>query len=179
MLQILLDLISTARGVGDDQPARGTGADLARENVAALETVYAEWRRGNFRERFDLYAPDMEWGWSREFPDLEGVVRDPELRSARLREWLSPWEDWRVEPQEYVAAADRVVVLARYTGRGKGSEVAIESLGAHVWTVREGRAVRLEIFSDREAALRSAGLAAGQPLASDAVRVSAADGGER
>ncbi len=95
-----------------------------------------------------------------------------------MREWLSPWEGWRVEPQEYVAAADRVVVLARYAGRGKGSEVAIESLGAHVWTVREGRAVRLEIFSDREAA-SVGGLAAGQPLASDAVRVSAADGGER
>jgi hypothetical protein len=31
--------------------------------------------------------------------------------------------------------------------------------GAHVWKRREGRAVRLEIFSDRAKALRSVALA--------------------
>ena len=49
-------------------------------------------------------------------------------------------------------------MLTRYTGRGKGSQVEVDSLGAHLWTLRDGMAVRLEVFSSREKALAAAGL---------------------
>ncbi len=52
-----------------------------------------------------------------------------------------------------------MVVLARYTGRGKGSGVDVDTEGAHVWTLRDGKAVRLEIFADRARALQAVGLA--------------------
>ena len=38
----------------------------------------------NFTPKFDLYSPDLEWGWSPEFPGLAGVYRDPAERSERL-----------------------------------------------------------------------------------------------
>ena len=34
----------------------------------AIRRVYAEWGRGNWQPKFDLYDPEMEWGWSDEFP---------------------------------------------------------------------------------------------------------------
>ena len=101
---------------------------------------------------------DMEWGWSEEFPGLRGVSRDPEARSRRLREWLSPWENWRCEAEEFVSAGEFVVVLTRYTGRGKESGVTVDTKGAHLWTMRNGKAVRLVVFSSREKALEAAGL---------------------
>jgi ketosteroid isomerase-like protein len=135
------------------------GAETAeRANVDALRPVYAEWSQGNWRPRFDVYAPDMEWGWSDEFPGLRGVSRDPEERSRRLRSWLSPWEAWRCEAEEFVASGDFVVALCRYTGRGKESQVTVDTQGAHVWTMRDGKAVRLEVFSSRAKALAAAGL---------------------
>jgi ketosteroid isomerase-like protein len=100
----------------------------------------------------------MEWGWSAEFPDQAGVVPDPELRSERLRRWLDSWEGWRVEAEEYISAGEFVVVLCRYTGRGKGSGVDVDVQGAHVWKMHDGKVVRLEIFSNREKALEAAGL---------------------
>src|SRR5215218_4989934 len=72
--------------------SRDTAWAMSEENVEALRPVYEEWGRGNFSPRFEVYAPDMEWGWSAEFPDQAGVVRDPELRSERLRRWLDSWE---------------------------------------------------------------------------------------
>jgi ketosteroid isomerase-like protein len=134
-----------------------TGGEAAR-NVEALKPVYAEWGRGNWRPRFDLYADDMAWGWSDEFPGLGGAIRDPAPRSERLRTWLSPWEDWRCEAEDYLAAGEFVVVLCRYAGRGKGSGVDVESSGAHVWRMRAGKAVGLEIFSSRRRALEAAGM---------------------
>jgi uncharacterized protein len=128
-------------------------------NAEALRPVYEEWGRGNWRPRFDVYADDWEWGWSDEFPGLEGPTRDDaEAGSRRLLEWLSPWEDWRCEAEEFVTAGDFVVVLTRYTGRGKESGVAVDTRGAHLWTMRDGKAVRLEVFSSRRRALEAAGV---------------------
>ena len=132
---------------------------MSQGNVDALRPVYEEWGRGNFRPQFDVYDRDMEWGWSEEFPDLGGVARDPEPRSGRLMRWLSSWKDWRIEAEEYITSGDFVVVLARYTGSGKESGVDVDVQGAHLWKMRDGKAVRLEIFSSREKALEAAGLA--------------------
>jgi ketosteroid isomerase-like protein len=131
---------------------------MSQENIDALRVVYAEWGRGNWRPKFDLYDPDMEWGWSSEFPDLAGVYHDPAERSQRLHDFLSPWEDWRCDADDYIAHGDWVIVLARYRGRGKGSGIAVDQLGAHVWKLRDGKAVRIEIFADRTKALQSIGL---------------------
>jgi ketosteroid isomerase-like protein len=131
---------------------------MSQDNVDALRAVYAEWSRGNWRPKFDLYDPDMEWGWSPDFPGLAGVYRDPAERSQRLHDWLSPWENWRCEAEEYIAEGDWVVVLTRYRGRGKGGGVDVDQRGAHVWKMRDGKAVRLEIFADRTKAFQSGGL---------------------
>ena len=131
---------------------------MSQENVEKLRTVYAEWSKGNFRPVTDLYGPDMEWGWSEEFPGLGGVVRESGARSERMVRWLSSWEKWRVEPEDFLKSGDHVVVLCRYTGRGKGSGVDVDTHGAHLWTFREGEAIRLEVFSSRERALEAAGV---------------------
>ena len=97
-------------------------------------------------------------GWSSEFPGLAGVYRDPAERNARLREWLSPWEHWRCEVEEFVQHGDYVVVIARYRGRGKGSGAEVDVRGAHVWKLRDEKAVRLEVFADPVKAMESVGL---------------------
>ena len=131
---------------------------MSQDNVDALRHVYEEWGRGNWRPKFEIYDDEMEWGWSDDFPGLAGVYRDPAERNERLHAWLSPWEDWRCEAEDYVAHGDHVVALCRYRGRGKGSGATIDTEGAHVWTLRDGKVVRLEVFADRAKALAAVGL---------------------
>ena len=130
-------------------------ADLVRPIGAFLHRlygIYAHWGRGDWSPIFDVYHPDMEWGWSDEFPGLNGVYRDPEHPNSRLRAWLSEWEHWRAEPDDFLEIGDHVVVLARYIGRGRGSGVEIHQEGAHVFELRDGKVVRLEIYASRERA---------------------------
>ena len=128
-------------------------------NVTSLQRVYDDhWSHGDWSPLFELYADDFEWGWSEEFPDIAGVWRDTRTPNPRLQTWLSSWEIWRCEAEDYIENGDVVVVLARYRGRGKGSGAEIEAHGAHVWKLRDGKAVWLEVFADRERALESAGL---------------------
>jgi len=42
--------------------------------------------------------------------------------------------------------------LVRWNGRGKGSGLEIEATGAHLWTFRDGLAVRFDVYRDREEA---------------------------
>ena len=131
---------------------------MSQENVDILRPIYVEWSQGNWQPKFDVYDPEMEWGWSSEFPGLAGVYVDPAERNKRLREWLSPWEDWRCEAKDFIEHGDNVVVLCRYWGRGKGSGATVDTRGAHVWKLRDGKVIRLEVFVDPVTALEAVGL---------------------
>ena len=126
-------------------------------NAELIRPIYDEWGRGNWRPRFEVYDPHMEWGWSDEFLGLGGVYEDRRDPNPRLIAWLSEWEHWRAVADEFIEIGDYVVVLACYIGRGKGSGVEIRQEGAHVFKLRDGKVVRLEVFASRRKALESVG----------------------
>jgi ketosteroid isomerase-like protein len=127
---------------------------MTPSNVDLIRPIYDEWGRGNWRPNFEIYHPRMEWGWSDDFPGLAGVYEDPADPNPRLHAWLSEWEDWRAEADEFLEFGDHVV-LASYRGKGKGSGVEIHQQGAHVFQLRDGKVVRLEIFANRSKAIES------------------------
>jgi ketosteroid isomerase-like protein len=141
--------------------AAATHGGVHEANVAALQEVYAEWSRGNWRPRFEIYADDMEWGWSDEFLEMAGVERESGEHSTRLRDWLAPWENWRASAEEFITSGDYVVALTRYSGEGRESGVTVDTPGAHLWEFRDGKVVRLVVYSSRERALAAAGVTPG------------------
>lgn len=141
---------------------------MGSANVELVRSIYADWERGDFSSA----------GWAD--PDIEYVVADgPDPQSRRgvdamaeaNRDFLSAWESFRVRAENLLEVdAERVLVFAYQSGRGKTSGVDIGHLQAeraHVWHVREGNVVRLAIYYDREHALGDVGLApeAGSPHA--------------
>jgi ketosteroid isomerase-like protein len=77
-----------------------------------------------------------------------------------LLEWLDEgddaFDDFTVELLEVEELAGRVVVSMRQRGRGKVSGAEVDHRFTHVWTVRDGRAIRLESFANRDDAVRYA-----------------------
>jgi hypothetical protein len=50
-----------------------------------------------------------------------------------MRKWLSTWErPMTIEAEEFIEAGNRILVLVRWAGRGKGSGAQIEARGAHL-----------------------------------------------
>ena len=69
-------------------------------------------------------------------------------------------EDYRMEPEEFIDAGDdKVLVFSREGGRGRGSgaEVVTQPT-AHLWTLRNRKAVRMQSYWERSDALEAAGL---------------------
>ena len=76
-----------------------------------------------------------------------------------LTEWLEVWDAFEVGVDEFVAAPDgRVVVLYWQRGRGRHSGLAMDVKWAQINTIRDGKAVRLDMYDNREEALNDAGL---------------------
>jgi ketosteroid isomerase-like protein len=74
--------------------------------------------------------------------------------------WVDDWDamEWTLEPEDFIDAGERVVVIARLTARGRASGVPLVRRDGMVWTVRNGKAVRLDYFNNPSEALEAAGL---------------------
>ncbi len=77
---------------------------------------------------------------------------------AFLRAWVDAWEDWEHEVEALHDAGDRVVSLVYQRLTSKTIGMPVEMSFAHVFTLRDGKLARLELYSDRDEALEAAGL---------------------
>ncbi len=91
-------------------------------------------------------------------PDLPEVVfgRDDVIEAGR--HYWGTWDEYAIDPIEFIDAGQSVVITVREHGRGKTSGVPVERQQTQVWTFRNGRIVRWELFGERADALEAAGL---------------------
>jgi ketosteroid isomerase-like protein len=132
---------------------------MSSANLELVRSIYTAWERGDFSS--------AEWA----HPDIEFVIADgPSPRTwtglsglaQGHREWLSAWQDFTSQAQEYRELDDeRVLVLTRYSGRGKTSGLELEQMrakGAGVAQIRNGKVTRLVWYADRDRAFTDLGL---------------------
>jgi ketosteroid isomerase-like protein len=130
---------------------------MSAENLEIVRRLHEAFDRGDLETQFELFAPDVE---ITEWPDA------PDSRTYRghagvmeaYNSWYEAWEWVRHESVDLVDLGDRVLDAGRTRGKGKGSSVEVSLDAFNVFTLRDGKVVRLEFFTDRERALRAAGL---------------------
>ncbi len=119
-----------------------------------MRSIYAAWERGDYSS--------AQWA----HPDIEWVIADGPAPGSWTgmtemaegwRDFLSAWEDFHVEVEEYHELDHRrVLVLNHWGGRGKtsGLEVGqIRARAAHLLHVRDGKVTKSVIYMDRERGL--------------------------
>jgi ketosteroid isomerase-like protein len=135
---------------------------MSAANVEIVRELMA--RRERAREsgepltHTDLLAPDFEIDMSRRvfnpavYRGLDGLARlNDEIRDV--------WEEFRVVPEQFIDAGDRVVVMETSHARGRGTGVELETRTyATIWTLRDGQLTRVETGVDPNEALKAIGL---------------------
>lgn len=93
--------------------------------------------------------PDIVWHQAQGLPHggvyhgLTAVRRN--VFDPLDRDW---WSEFTAEPEDFLDAGDEVVVLGRYRGVAKGTGKLLDVPFVHVWTMRDGKAVRFRQFLD-------------------------------
>jgi len=131
---------------------------MSQENVEIVRRIYADYVDRPEAVR-DLFAPDVEHDATDTAPDV-GVVRGIDAFDESLRTYFDSFEAFQVEIEEVIHADERIVILAVVDeGRLRGSAAEVRNHRFHVWTLSEGKAVRLSSHLDRGQAFEAAGLA--------------------
>jgi uncharacterized protein len=131
-------------------------------NVEVVQSLYADLDLAKIRagavDVAGLVAPAFELHPPEQSPDRQ-TYRGLEGLLAYLEMQLDLWDHASFATEQFIDAADRVVVFGRFSVRGKASGVPITIPSAHVWTLRDGRVVSMAIYSDRTEAMKAVGLA--------------------
>lgn len=124
---------------------------MACANLDLVRSIYAAIERGDYSS--------AEWA----SPEIEYVVADgPEPGTATgldglvraMRTAFSVIENWRDEAEDYRELdAERVLVLSKFSGRGKTSGLHTSQKVAQLFEIHNGKVTRIVVYFDRERAL--------------------------
>jgi ketosteroid isomerase-like protein len=117
------------------------------EFVARMYAAVNARDRGTIRE---LTAPDIVVATTVEAFD------GPEALLAWVDDGDDAFDDFTVELLEVEELDGHVVASMRQRGRGKASGAEVDDRITHVWTLRDGRAIRLQSFARRDDAVHYA-----------------------
>jgi ketosteroid isomerase-like protein len=131
---------------------------MSEENVEIVREGYERFvAKGELAP--DLATEDFVWDMSNfhGWPEQQ-VYEGAEGAGAFLRAWMEAWEDWELEVEGLRDSGDKVVALVRQRGTSKAAGMPVEMSFAQVWTLRDGKEARMDMYSDPSEALEAAGL---------------------
>jgi ketosteroid isomerase-like protein len=132
---------------------------MAIDNVEIVRRGYEAFEEGGVEAILQFLDPDIEWHMSAAFTRAPRVYRGHDGVREVFRFFDENIDDLRADPHEFIEAGDRVIVPVRLHGRAKGSGKPVAYELVQVWVGREGKAIRLVTYPDREAALADVSLA--------------------
>jgi ketosteroid isomerase-like protein len=131
---------------------------MSTQTVELVRQIYEVFATRGPEAAGEYLDVNIEWLPPIDAPTA-GTYRGIEQVKAQLADWTGQFSGYAWEPQDFISAPEgRVVVIGQQHGRGVVSGVDVEEGAVHVWTVREGKAIRLEMYRSREEALEAMGL---------------------
>lgn len=122
--------------------------------LGVVRAMYKAIDARDYDAGFALLSDDFEWhepaqafhsGTHRGFEDIR----------QRLEAQLEVFDELTIEPEEFSVEGDRIAVAVRQRARGEISGAAVEIRIGHLWTIRDGKIARLDVFAARNDALRA------------------------
>jgi ketosteroid isomerase-like protein len=134
----------------------GENVELVRRAYGTLDDAYrsGEVDLAPVKEMWDpdcVIKPSGLFPESREMHGHEGIVR---FATAQMEAFDQMWS----ERQEFIEVQDRVVVPFRFGGRARHTGIEVEFSLVHVWTVRDGKLARVDMYATKAEALEAVGL---------------------
>ncbi len=130
---------------------------MSQESVEIVRNLY---RLGDPSRFFDQFDEEIELDFlANPLPDLPRYLRGKDAAIDFYRHYWAMWDEYVLELKEITAiGGDQVLVVQYERARGKGGGVPFERVWAVLFTLKAGKAIRLEFFKDRSEALEAVGL---------------------
>ena len=134
---------------------------MSRENVEVVRRVYDAFAQQDDTTPFELYSEDIVWDlshWRRAALYAKPVYSGHAGVRENWRESLEVLGTVDFELVDMTDAGGTVLAAIQERAVGRSSGVPVEARHWAVWTLTDGKIVRLQVFDDRREALEAAGL---------------------
>ena len=125
--------------------------------IRILREAYAAFNRGDINSAVSQFDPQIEWTEPAEFPG-GGTYHGVDEAATYLTQSRAAWAEVISEPERFIPAGDRIVVFVHARVRPKDNNEWQDVRLADVYTFRNGKAISMRAFGDRDAALRWVGI---------------------
>jgi ketosteroid isomerase-like protein len=133
------------------------GAQDESSNAKLVRRGYDAWNQGDIEAVLAFLDPEIEWEGYTHIPE-SGTLSGRDEVKAWLGRFLEAWEELDIEVTDLIENEDRVIALVRFRALGKESGVKVDGgADAHVWTVRDGKAVAVRLHQGTRDALKDLG----------------------
>lgn len=124
--------------------------------IDVIRNFYAAIGRGDAAGVLALLHDELEWTEAERFPYYSGTWRSPqEVLEKLLKPLARDWDGFSAKAHDYISEGDRVVSIGEYAGTFKTTGKAMSAAFAHVWTVRDGKIARFDMYTDTAKALEA------------------------
>lgn len=130
---------------------------MSQENVQIVKRIFDGWSTGDFGAGFDDLDPHVVFIVRHPFPEPVETSGPDGIRKY-MRGFLDNWKSYRVEARDLRAVGHIVLADAVQGGEGKASGIEMSQVFFMVFTLREGKIVRIESILEKDQALEAAGL---------------------
>jgi ketosteroid isomerase-like protein len=133
---------------------------MSQENVDYVRRALEAFNRRDIEGLVEMLDPEVDWQVPTEVPGASTYHGHDGVRRA-VAEMLDTFAGLQADPERFIDAGDRVVVLYYWRGSGSASGVPVDALDVQVAVVtafRNGKAVRVQFYVSWEQALKAAGL---------------------
>jgi ketosteroid isomerase-like protein len=127
---------------------------LSRANLEIVLDQFAATNDRDFERAMSFYAEDVDLVVDADAFLQGGTFSGREAVGRWFGDWFATFEpDYRFEVEEARDLGDVVFLDASHRGRGRTSGVEVHGRTGYLYTVRDGKIVRAELFATPAAAL--------------------------
>ena len=130
---------------------------MSQENVEIVRRVIHAWNRDQQERVIRYLDPNVVFDATRRVVNPKSYKGMEGMR-AMLADRDEVWEDFRTEPDEFVDAGDRIVVVSTQHAVPKGGQQQMKVQVVEVWAIRDGLLAERRSYSTKDEALEAAGL---------------------
>ena len=131
---------------------------MSSEKVELLRSMLDAYNEQGVEAMLPYIDPDFEVTVPPSLSVEPDTYRGHEGMRHYFESFADVMDEVRFEADEFVEAGNRVVATTRLTARARETGLEVEQEVFQIWTVRDGRAVKAEVYPTKVEALRAVGL---------------------
>jgi ketosteroid isomerase-like protein len=125
---------------------------VSTQNVRVMRDAYEAFARRDVPSVLAAFHPEIDFNPPDVIPH-GGRCQGHDEVATYFGTLAETFEEFRVEPEEFLDTQDRIIVLGHHRGRANGR--AFETPFAHAWTLEDGKAIHMKEYLDPAQMLRA------------------------